>query len=76
MKVTFDPAADRGAQYTVEMDSGNVVGNVSMATVMGLAQGAGKSIRQAGMIVAQAKLAGAAHAAAAAAAATRAATLQ
>jgi hypothetical protein len=57
MKVSFDASRERGSQYTVTMNTGAIVANVSMATAMGLLQGDGRSIRQASIIIAEAKAA-------------------
>jgi hypothetical protein len=67
MKITYDPAADRGSQFCVEMESGTTVSAVSMATAQGLAMSAGKSIRQVQMLIAEAKLKAASDAESAAA---------
>lgn len=60
MHVIFDASAKRGRQFTLKLDNGKTLAGVSQQTAIGALQASGHSIREAGIVVAQAKLAAAA----------------
>lgn len=59
MTVSYDGAAARGAQWTIIKDNGTTLRGVAQSTALAALMGEGKSIRQAAIVVAAAKLAAA-----------------
>lgn len=57
MLIKFDGHAARGQQWSITLDNGTTLAGVSQQTALSALQGSGQSIRQAQIIVADAKLA-------------------
>jgi hypothetical protein len=56
MQVSFDAAAPRGQQFTITKPDGTMLAGVAQATALASLMSQGSSIREAAIIVAEAKL--------------------
>ena len=61
MLVKFDSHAARGRQWSVILDDGTVLAGVSQQTALSALQSSGRSIREAAVAVAVAKITAAKH---------------
>ncbi len=56
MKISYDPSATRGEQYSVTTDDGRSIDRTSQAIVLGLLRAAGATVRESQQRIAAAQL--------------------